>query len=102
MSTHEDDSATVVADGIEYPCHAKLRRITDQHESQAFATKASSEGLTSWGGTLTVQGDAYAVYQAEDLQLRTNGRTGTFVIAPGGNLGEGVLRINGNNAPPFD
>ncbi|MFD9496862.1 hypothetical protein ACFWA1_35910 [Streptomyces sp. NPDC060005] len=107
MSTHEDDSATVVADGIEYRCHAKLQSATDRQAVDSFAGRESVDGKVSWGGTLTILGDtvmndAYAVHEAEVRELRTNGRTATFIPASGGNLGEGVLKITGNYAPPFD
>ncbi|MFG2635393.1 hypothetical protein ACGFX8_16040 [Streptomyces sp. NPDC048362] len=100
MDTY-DGAATVVADGNEYACHAMLRRRTERIRSRPFGGPSISSGRTSWDGTLTLGGDAYAVYAAEDLQLRIS-RTSSFTIGEGGDLGSGTLRIKGNNAAPFD
>lgn len=99
MDTFEGE-ATVVADGTEYPSQAKLWRRTEHVRSQSFGGPSSSQGFTSWGGTIKVEGDAFAVQQAEDLQLSIV-RASSFTITDG-NLNTGVLRINGSGDAPFD
>ncbi|MCG7523996.1 hypothetical protein MHW47_06010 [Streptomyces sp. OfavH-34-F] len=92
--------ATVLADGAEYPCRATLWRRTEHVRSRSFGGLSSSQGLTIWGGTIKVEGDVFAVQQAEDPQLSIV-RVSSFSIADG-DLSEGVLRINGSGDAPFD
>ncbi|MFE9400117.1 hypothetical protein [Streptomyces flavidovirens] len=101
MKTYRSE-AVVLADGVEYPCTANLEGGTEKVTAKSFADTSQVSGMTDWHGSIDLHSEsaAYAVQQADDPQLRID-RTSNFVVT-GGNLGTGVLEINGSGAIPFD
>ncbi|WP_151485229.1 hypothetical protein [Streptomyces albicerus] len=62
------------------------------------------DDLPAWGGAIQAHGEqeAFAIHDADELVLRTeSGQERTFTVN-GGDLETGVLRIVGNEGPPFD
>lgn len=100
--TNFDGEAIVLADGVVYPCHAKLRRWAPKELTQSFGGKGPAEGKPDWDGVLDVGSEdaAFAIRDADDTCLRIDDREGRFYVSDG-DLQAGELEILGNDGAPF-
>jgi hypothetical protein len=98
-----DGPATVITPDGEYEVTAHLMTTKGSHRVRGMGGGTSSlKGLDSWGGVLTVDddGSAWAIWQAEDPELKLpEGGRGRFITVSS-RVGEGI-EIKGNGASPY-
>lgn len=102
MDTYQGDATVLVGDAT-YDVTADLRSETEQLTVETFGSTSTMDGLTSWGGSLTVPDDemVWAIHDAREARLRLpSGCEGTF-LGGDSTYGSGNLKIKGSGSAPF-